>query len=67
MPPWDTWFAYLISGTAPPLTFLLAWIPLSLIAPVQAAMDISATQHLEWLDESSSDFLRQAYQELGLT
>lgn len=53
LPPWDCWFAVFqlaeYGGTG---QVLLAWIPDELVANVQNAMEVAATEPIHWLDEA---------------
>jgi hypothetical protein len=51
LPPWDTWFALLpLRQGSYRESVLLAWIPSVLETLVQNAIDVAASQHIEWLD-----------------
>lgn len=56
LPPWDTWFAVLplVREGSDAEYVLLAWIPSELETLVQDAINVGATEPIEWLDIKSS-------------
>ena len=46
MPPWDSWVCFVSQGS-----FLLSYVPPSLVAIVSDGIDVSASGCIFWLDE----------------
>jgi hypothetical protein len=64
-PAWDTWISYIIEGWEPQYfrTYLLSWVPGSLIEIVATGIDSNMEECIRWASDLDTPFIRQLSQE----